>query len=62
MLLLYVYSSYLVVFFGSGESDSNVSVKSCGEMPSVLLLNFVMAVDLPMMRMIAAAANVTMAR
>ena len=52
----------IIRIIGSGESDSNFSVKSCGEMPAEPPVKFVMAVDLPMMRMISAAANVTMAR
>ena len=62
MLLLYVHSRNVVEPSGSGESDSNFSVKSCGEIPAEPPVKFVMAVDLPMMRMSSAAANVTMAR
>ena len=62
MLLLYVHSRNVVEPSGSGESASNFSVKSCGEMPAEPPVKFVMAVERPTMRMISAAANVTMAR
>ena len=62
MLLLYVHSSTFVVPSGSGESSSNFSVKFCGEMPPEPPVTCVMAVERPMMRMISAAASVTIAR
>ena len=62
MLLLYVHSRKVVVPSGNGEDASNFVVKSCGEIPAEPPVKLVMAVERPMLRMISAAAKVTMAR
>lgn len=48
--------------FGSGEAFSNFSVKFCGAMPAEPPVSQVSDVERPTMRMISAAASVTMAR